>query len=272
MHIRAERYDDMILIGEKLNSSIPRTLEAMNARDADYLSGLVKKQAECGAEYLDINTALTGENELEMLQWVIELALANSDCGIMIDSPNPDILKAAFPFVKGRKLFLNSIALDAKFDVLYPLIAEKNAKVVCLPIEEGAIPSTVAERLENAEKLVNKLTAVGIAPENIYIDALAEAAATAQEAPGIMLESVCALKKLSAPINTICGLSNVSFGLPRRAVLNAVFLGMAMQQGLDAAILDVSSPKIQEAYHAANVLLGRDDYCMDYITFVREQE
>lgn len=258
----------MLKIGEKLNSSIPKTLEALKSHDEASLVELIRRQEECGADYLDINTALTGENELADMEWVIGLACRHSSCGIMIDSPNPEIIRDAVSFAGDRKIFINSISLDEKYEMLYDLIREKQASVICLPMTGREIPETAELRITNARALAQRLTAAGIPEERIYIDALVEAVATAAEAPSITLKTIRLLKEQTA-VKSVCGLSNVSFGLPGRVRLNASFLAMCMQAGADALILDPTSARMQEALYTAEALLGRDEYCLEYINYSR---
>ena len=260
----------MLVIGEKLNSSIPKTLEAFQKRNSDAVIELIKKQERFGANYLDINTALTGEQENDTMRWVVDLVLQHSRCDIMIDSPNIEAIKEVLPYIQGRKLFINSISTDKAYEELLPMIKETGASVVCLPIVGREIPAQPEGRLKNADLLIEKLTAAGIAADNIYVDVLAEALATEEKAAATTLKTIRLIKEKYPEIQTICGLSNISFGLPKRANLNAVFLAMALVSGLDAAILDCSSPRIQDMLYTAEALLGRDEYCMEYIGYCRE--
>ena len=258
----------MLIIGEKLNSSVPRTLDALRAHDEAYFIHLIRAQEEAGADYIDINTALTEAREVPDMKWGVDLILRHSDCGIMLDSPNPDVIRAVLPAAKERKLFINSISLDQKYEPLYEVIAQSGACTVCLPISGSSIPQTAQERLSNAEKITEKLISAGVPKENIYLDVLVEAAATDIHAPATALDTIRLIKK-ELGVNTICGLSNVSFGLPKRRALNTAFLAMAMAAGLDSALLDITSAGIREMLAAANALLGKDEYCMDYISFMR---
>lgn len=261
----------MLIIGEKLNSSVPKTLEALNSHDEKYLTEMIKKQAECGAEYLDINTALTREKETENMKWVIGLALENSDCGIMIDSPEPDVIVSCLPALGERRAIVNSITLDDRYDALIEAVREARAGVVCLPIRGRAIPESAAERAENAKELITKLRGMGIEDGKIYIDILAEAVATNENAAVTALETLRLVREQFPKVHTICGLSNISFGLPVRAQLNAAFLTMAMQNGLDSAIADSTSEKVMDAVYIAQALLGQDEYCIEFINYIREK-
>ena len=168
----------MLKIGEKLNSSIPRTLAAMKERDDETLLQLIRDQEAGGAAYLDINTALVGETEEEELRRIVSMALRESGCGILLDSPNAQVLARTLPASEGRPVMVNSVTLDARYDALLPLIGETGAGVVCLPMADGRIPLDPRQRVDNAEALANKLAAAGVPAEKIWIDVLAESIAT----------------------------------------------------------------------------------------------
>lgn len=254
----------MLIIGEKLNSSIPRTLEAVSRRDTACLSALIKQQAECGADILDINTALC-TSELDDMLWLAALVCEHSPCGIMFDSPNPGVLARCVAQSWDRRIMVNSLTLAPEYDELIGALSKRDVGVVCLPMEAASLPKTVDERFAIAKKIIVRLNAAGIAPENIYIDILVEAIASAEHAAIPALQTLKRLKD-GTGVKTICGLSNVSFGLPARAHLNGAFLAMAMQQGLDGAIMDITSEHMRSTLAAANALLGNDEFCLDYIT------
>lgn len=259
----------MIIIGEKLNSSIPSTLTALEAHDGEYLTGLIKKQDEAGADYLDINTSLTGAAEAENMKWVIKLALQNSRCGIMLDSPNPEIIAECISEIKDRSVIVNSVNLDSKYDFLIEIIKKHGAGVVCMPINAGIIPESMEGRFENALKLTNKLTEAGIERNKLYIDLIIEAVATNNSAAITAADMLKRVKEKINGVNTICGLSNISFGLPLRARINAALLYKMKFAGIDAVIADVTSERIREALTISEMLMGNDEYCIDFIGYYR---
>lgn len=260
----------MIIIGEKLNSSIPRTLSALDNDNEQELITLIQKQEQAGADYLDVNTALCRGGELEKLQWVVSLICENSSCGIALDSPSPAVIATVSKTISGRSLMLNSVTLAERIDELGPLAAELGCAIVGLPIDSAAMPATPEKRVENAEKLVEKLTGYGVSPDKIFIDILAETISVNSGNGRTALETILHMKKALPSVKTTCGLSNISFGLPNRIEINCAFLSAALYAGLDSAILDPSSPRIRAALAAANALSGNDEYCMDYITAMRE--
>lgn len=260
----------MILIGEKLNSSIPRTLEAFTARDEAAVVRLITRQAAAGANYLDINTALCKGAEEETLRWVVELALAHSDCGIMLDSPDPGVIARVLPAVGTRPVILNSVTLTDRLAQLGPLAAETGAGIVALPMTSGT-PETAHERLENAVRLVESLRAFGVKDGRIYLDILVESLGLVPEHAAVTLETLSLIKSHLPGVRTTCGLSNISFGLPRRAVINAAFLAAAVTRDLDSAIVDVTNEAAMDACMAACAISGEDEFAMDYIRYMRKK-
>lgn len=261
----------MIVIGEKLNSSIPATLAAMQARDTAAITDLILSQQAGGAQYLDINTAICQEEELAVMQWVIALVKKNSSCGIMLDSPSTDVILGALDACEGRDVILNSVTLSERIDVLLPVAKQRGCGLVGLPIDASGMPQGAAGRVENAKALVSRMTEGGLSPDQIYIDVLAEALAVGSENAKHAIQAASQLRALWPDIHIMCGLSNISFGLPKRASVNTAFLAMMMASGMDAAILDSAAGSMQLALHTCEALLGYDEFCMEYITYIREQ-
>lgn len=262
----------MIRIGEKLNSSIPATQKMLESRDQEAVVALIEKQAQAGADYLDINTALCGDKELETMLWVMDLAIGHSDCGIMIDSPSTAVIKEAMAACKDRKLIVNSVTITDRIEEIAPLIAASGAGVVGMPVGGDGERGTLEGRMHNIALLVEKLRSYGIRDEQIYVDIMMEAAAFDSESPALALHVIGELKKRFGQVKSICGLSNVSFGLPGRVNINIAALSAGVFLGLDSAIMDVTSPKTRLAFLAADVVAGNDEYCMEYISYLREQE
>ena len=258
-------------VGEKLNSSVPSTGEAMLTRDFDRLAALAVAQAEAGANCLDINTALCGAGETDMLCRVADIAVEKTNCDVMLDSPSPAAIIAALPHTKGRYAIINSVTADERLEELIPAAVEYGAGVVGLPIRSGVIPATPQGRLENALAIREKLRAAGIPDKRIYIDALAESVAMGGDAGKTLLETVRLLRRELPEVHIICGLSNVSFGLPKRARLNAAAATLLVEAGADSFICDAASPSLRSAVASCEAFTGRDEYCMEYITLIRSE-
>ena len=170
----------MILIGEKLNSSIPSTLEAFEARNEAAVLSLIQLQEKAGAAYLDVNTSLCA-NEQDALLWVAGLIRAHSKCGIMIDTADPEVMAQAVQAAQGTDFILNSATIDERFEEVTALAKKSNAALVALPISlEGQEPG-LRGRCANIDKLIGKLRQAGIPDKHIFLDVLAETLATDTE-------------------------------------------------------------------------------------------
>ena len=259
----------MILVGEKLNSSIPKTMEAIQNHDETYLIDLIVRQEKAGADFLDINTAISTDRELAEMCHILELAQKHSRCHIMLDSPDVQVIKEAIKQVRDREIIINSVTLTQRMDELMDTIREYKASVVCLPIDGSGISNDPVKRVETAGKIIQKLTENGIGEEKIYMDVLAETLSVDDQSVATTLETIRLLRQTYPRVKSICGLSNISFGLPGRALLNTSFLAMAIFCGLHSAILDVTSAKIRETRFASRALCGLDEYCMEYIGYMR---
>ena len=261
----------MLIIGEKLNSSIPSTLKMLKERDDQAIIRLMKAQEDAGADFLDLNAALLGEEELPMLKHLVELALTNTHCGIALDSPNAKVLLSAAEAVKGRPLIFNSVTACERIDEILPAAASLHAGVVALPMKKR-MPEDARERAEIAEELIARLTGAGVREEDIFIDCIVEALSAGDERPRAALDAIRMIRTAHPKVHLTGGISNVSFGLPGRAQVAATFLAMAIAEGLDSAILDITSPAIKSSLMAALALNGEDEFCMDYIRFTREAQ
>lgn len=259
----------MIIIGEKLNSSIPSAFEAMQGCDEGIID-LIKLQAAAGASYLDINAAMFESGETEMIKRVIKLVREHSDCGIMLDSPNPDVIADVITECDGVEVIVNSVTADERIDELAPIAAAYGCGIVVLPMDMDGIPDSAEGRLNRALTAINKLKAAGVAEENIYVDAICETLATCDTNARVALDTI-ALIKSKTSAKTTCGLSNTSFGLPKRAFINGAFMTIAIYNGLDSAIIDPTSKELRKANYSASAVCGNDEYCMEYINYVREE-
>lgn len=259
----------MIIVGEKLNSSIPRTLAALQAWDTETLVSLIEFQQLEGAQYLDLNTAMCEQREQELLIQLVQLVQEHSSCGIMLDSTSVQVLSAAAAHVKGRPLIFNSLTLSDRFEPVCQLAREYGAGVVALPIDT-AMPHELKARCDAVDTLMGRLRENGIPDDNIYLDALVETLATDTQSARCTLDTIRYTREHYPQVHCICGVSNISFGLPKRSLINSAFLTMAMYCGLDSAILDPTSISVQDTLAAAAAVCGQDEYCMEYITYIRE--
>lgn len=260
----------LLCIGEKINSSRKEIKEAIERSDKSLIQKIAREQAEAGAHYLDVNAGLFMEREPEKLRWVVETVQKAVDRPCCLDSPNPLALEAALKVHRGQAL-LNSISLEKeRYHSILPLVRRFGTKIVALCLDDGGMPKDAHDRFHLASLLIERLTKEGIAPDDIYVDPLVQPMATSHSLGPVILDSIEKIKTAFPEVHVICGLSNISFGLPQRRLLNHVFLVLALAKGLDAAILDPTDPGVISCLKAAQVLLGQDPFCSEYLQAFRQ--
>lgn len=255
----------MLIVGERINTSRKAISPAVEKRDLRFIQNVARKQAEAGANMLDVNCGTLGEEEPEALAWLVKTVQEAVDLPLCIDSPNPVAVKAALEVHKGLALVNSITAERERFRRLVPIIRDHGSSVVALCMDDDGIPETPEGRLDVARRLMDALAGEGVAPERIYFDPLVRPISTGSESGVIVLETIRALRKDFPGAHVICGLSNVSFGLPARSLLNQAFLLMCMASGLDAVILDPQDSMLMALLLAGEALLARDQFCMNYI-------
>lgn len=260
----------MVIIGEKLNGFIPAVGNAIRARDEAFLRDLAIRQEDAGANYLDVCAAVDSEIEAATLRWLIELAQDASSLPLCIDSPNPAVLAEVLPFCK-REGIINSVSMEAgKIETIFPLIANTKWKVIALLCSNTGVPESTEGRLALFEQIRDAAKSYGIAESRLLIDPIVHTLSTDEHSLATFVACAKEIRARASSIHVVSGLSNISFGLPSRPLVNHAFLVLAMQYGMNAAIMDVLDREMVGLLHATNALLGEDEYCMDYITAFRE--
>jgi len=263
----------MLIIGESLNGTIETVGRAILDRNETYLRNLVKAQHEFGADYLDVNAGVAGGNEVEDLPWLTQIVQEEVLTPLMIDSANPEALKAALSVYRhSESPILNSVSgEEEKWNKLCPVLEEKGCKVVVLLMDDRGIPKTVDQRMSIAQILFTRLTKLNIPPEDIYFDPLLLSVAVEPAAGVVALETIRRLRSSYPDSHVICGLSNVSMGLPGRKLINRTFLTMAICAGMDALLLDVRDQALLSSIYASKILINQDPYCLDFLNAYREK-
>ncbi|MDP3804500.1 MAG: dihydropteroate synthase [Candidatus Omnitrophota bacterium] len=262
----------MIIVGERINSTRPKIQEAIKNRNASHILKEVRAQLENGANFIDINCALTSGDEVQDIDWLVSVIQSQiNDVSLCIDSPNCLAIERALKVYKAKgELMINSITADEdRIKKILPLAIAHNAKLVALTMDEHGMPDDAHGRFEIAKKIVSRVKKDGFMEEDLYFDPLVRPIATEPKQAKEFLKAIPMIKSLGK-VKTICGLSNVSFGLPNRRLINSSFLAMAIAAGLDAAILDPLDNRIISSLKASQTLMGMDEYCADYIKFFRE--
>lgn len=259
----------MRIIGELINASRKAIAAAIEARDAEAIAQVARDQADAGADFIDVNAGIFPGREAGYLKWLVETVQATTDRPCAIDSPDPAAIEAALAVHRGTAL-INSISLEKdRWDNLLPVITGTDLKVIALCMSDAGMPETVDDRLKIADALVNGLVQNGVKVENIFVDPLVQPMSVNNSFGMHFLNAVEAIMARFPGIHTACGLSNISYGLPVRKLLNRTFMAMAIAKGLDGAIVNPLDREMMAAITAAEALAGRDNYCMRYLKAYR---
>lgn len=259
----------MIIVGELINASRKAIGAAIESQDREAIKKLAKDELDAGADYIDVNAGIFVGKEPEYLTWLVQQVQKSVEAPCAIDSPDPKAIQSALAVHKGVPM-INSISLEKeRYDKLMPIIAGTDFKVVALCMSDEGMPTTTDDRMAIADKLVNSLVQNGIPLENIYVDPLVQPVATNSRFGVEFLEAVEKIMTTFTGIHTMCGLSNISYGLPVRKFMNQAFMVMAIARGLDGAIINPLDTRMMANIITAEALAGRDDFCMNYLKAYR---
>lgn len=260
----------MLLIAERINSSRKDIERAIREKDAAFIQNEAKTQAQAGADYIDVNAGSFVERETEYLTWLIETVQSAVETPLCLDSPNPAAIEAVISMAD-KTPFINSISVDIdRAGRMLSLAVKYNAKVIGLCQGAGLHGQSVDEKVMLAGRLVNMAASAGVPLDNLYIDPLAYPLSADHVSALATLEAIERIMNEFDGVHTICGLTNVSYGLPERRLVNRTFLVAALMKGLDAVIMDPTDRNLYAALKAGLMVAGRDEYCMEYITAYRQ--
>jgi 5-methyltetrahydrofolate--homocysteine methyltransferase len=262
----------MIIIGELINASRKAIGVAIEAGDADTIQKEAKDQTEAGADFIDVNAGIFVGKEPEYLKWLVQTVQDVTETPCAIDSPDPGAVEAALSVHQGIPM-INSISLEKeRYDNLMPIVAGTDMKVIALCMSDEGMPQTVDDRLKIAEKLVNGLVQNNVSVENIFVDPLVQPLSVNGLFGLEFLNAIELIMKRFEGVHTACGLSNISYGLPARKFMNQTFMAMAIAKGLDGAIVNPLDKKMMANIIAAEALVGKDEFCTNYIATYRAQK
>ena len=260
---------DPVLIGERINpTGKPKFKDALRRGDINYILGEGLNQADKGVHILDVNVGLPEIDEKEMMLSVVKQLQAVCDLPLQIDTTDKSVLEAALRAYNGKAL-INSVNGDEEsMKSVFPLVKKYGGAVIALTLDENGIPDTAEERFNIALKIIGTAAEYGIKKRDIIVDPLALTVSSNQESAKITLKTIKLLK--SSGIKTSLGVSNISFGLPRRELINSAFFTAALTSGLDCAIMNPFSADMMNSYFAYRALAGIDPACADYISYASE--
>jgi 5-methyltetrahydrofolate--homocysteine methyltransferase len=264
--------DKINVVGERINPTGKAAFkEALRSSDIDYILKVAVEEVEAEADILDVNLGLPEIDEKKMMVKVIKELQAILDIPLQIDSSEPEVIEAALRYYNGTAVVNSVNGEEAVMEKVLPAVKKYGASVIGLTMDEKGIPKTAEGRFEIAERIVKKAEQYGISNQKIIIDCLTLTASAQQEG---VLETLKALKmvKEKLGVKTTLGVSNVSFGLPARKVLNRNFLTMALYQGLNMPIIDPNDRDMMANIKAFEVLSNIDKGAEEFIEFMSESE
>lgn len=256
--------DGVKVIGERINPTGKKAMkQALMDKDFGYIATQTLEQVEAGADILDVNAGLPQIDETEMLTDMVRYIQGLTDAPLQIDCSKPEAIERALRYYNGKPIVNSVNAEESSLTSILPLVAKYGASVVGLTMDERGIPKTVEERVRLAEKIISRAKEYGIREQDIYIDCLTLTVSAEPDQAVKTLQAITYLKS-KYDIKTVLGVSNISFGLPARQIVNSTFLTMAMYAGLDLPILNPNIPENMQAVDAYNLLTEKDKNCTRY--------
>lgn len=258
--------DAPIIIGERINPTGKKLFkEALRKKDINYILNEGIAQNKKGVSVLDVNVGLPEIDETEMMVTVIKSLQEVTDLPLQIDTVDGNAMEKAMRIYNGKALINSVSGKEESMRTVFPLVKKYGGVMIAVTIDENGIPETAEDRVAIAEKIISRAEEYGLNRNDIIVDPLAMAVSSDSQSANITLEAIKTLHSMG--IKTSLGVSNISFGLPSRADVNAVFYTMAMQCGLDCAIINPFSTEMMKAWHCFMALSGKDANCSDYIEF-----
>lgn len=255
----------MIIIGEKINGTRKAVKKAIKNRDSDFIRQLTQEQTSAGCAYLDINAGTPPGQEPEDMVWLIKNVQAVSELPVCLDSANPEALGAGLKIVEKTPLINSLSGEKARIDSVLPLALEYKTSLILLALDDTTgIPESSEERLEIVDRLAAMALDGGLSEDQLFIDPLVTAISTDTDSALTTFETIKGVKAKYPKAHVTSGLSNISFGMPLRAIINRTFLAMCVAAGMDSAIANPNDRELMTSIMAAEMLMGKDRYCMTF--------
>jgi len=261
----------MLIIGEKINATRKAVKAAIEGRNEAQIQELATTQAAAGANYLDVNGGDPREGmEVKNMQWLIELVQGCTDKPIAIDSANPQAIEAGLKLVKAKPI-LNSISLESeRLTNLLPIVGSHDCMVVALCMSDEGTPCGTDDRVARAHQIVEKLMAAGKKPEDIIVDPCFFPISANSADGKAVIDAIARIRAELPGVLVGGGVSNSSYGLPARKLINFAMITNSIYSGMNAAIVDPCLPGMMQTIWAAEAVSGADEWCTNYIGAHRE--
>jgi cobalamin-dependent methionine synthase I len=266
----------MLVIGEKINATNSTVAEAIARRDEEFITRLASSQDAGGADFIDVNAGSgygSLKDEAAGMAWLVKVVQLATDKPLAIDSDSPTVIESALGQYRGERLIINSVTAEpTRLEPIGSLAAERHAWLVALAMGAEGIPDTSEQRLAACDTIMTSLLRLGIKPEQILFDPLVLPIGVDSTQGLVTLKTIEQIKARYPAAQTVMGLSNISYGLPNRKLINRAFLQMAAYAGLDAVILDPLDARTMSLVKVANMLSGKDPLCKAYLRAHRKGE
>ena len=261
----------MIIVAERINATRKDIAKALEEKDGKLIAKEAKDQLDAGADFIDVNAGAHPDTEAADMEWMIGIIEEVIEARISLDSSSSEVLLKNINKVKNTPM-INSVTFESdKFEAMRPVIEAREADIVALAIDDRGLPKDADSACDNAGRLVSALEKIGVKRERIFVDPLVQTISADHNNGIIALEAIEKIHEDIEGVNIICGLSNISFGLPMRSLINRGFLTLAIGTGLNAAIADPLDKKLMSAVVVAEMLIGKDEYSRKYLTRYRKK-
>lgn len=255
----------MIIIGEKINGTRKAVAVAIRERDVAFVQKLALDQVQGGSNYIDVNAGTGPEHEPDDMAWLVSTIQAVTNVPLCLDSANPKALEAGLALVDQTPI-LNSVSGEKQRleDVLPLALAHKTGLILLALDDTVGIPDSCEGRLKIAHHLIGLAKTGGLKEDQLFVDPLVTAISTGEKNALITYDSIQQLRAAYPEAHITCGLSNISFGMPLRSLINQTFMAMCIQMGLDSAIIDPGDRDLKGVMLAAEMLVGNDKFCQKF--------
>ncbi|MBC8178380.1 MAG: dihydropteroate synthase [Desulfobacteraceae bacterium] len=254
----------MIIIGEKINGTRETVGKAIKDRNTEMIEALAMAQVEGGAEYLDVNAGTHPHEEPQDMAWLVETIQSVTKTRLCLDSTNPQALLKGIQSAE-RLPMINSVSGERiRVEGVLPIACEHGTDLVLLALDDNGIPETTSERLDIVGRLVSMAREGGLRDDQLFVDPLITTIATQADSGGIAIETIREIRAQFPQVHIICGLSNISFGQPSRTLINQAFAALAIEAGLDSAIMDPADQGLRNIIYSTELVLGADPDCLRY--------
>ena len=254
----------MIIIGEKINGTRNSVAEAIRNRDIEFIRDLAKSQADGGANYLDVNAGTSPDREPDDMVWLIDTIQGVCDLPLCLDSANPEALKAGLDVARLTPMINSVSGEQSRIDNVLPLALKYGTGLILLALDDNGISETVEGRIKVVNKLISLAVDGGLKETQLHIDPLVTAISTGTDNAMLTFDTIRAIKSRYPKVYVTGGASNISFGMPLRPVINHFFMALAIQAGLDSAIVNPNDRGLKTAIMTAEMLMGKDKFCMNF--------